>query len=200
MKKASSDDLVVHAPMYYKTPKEVKINNKLRETWRKIESQNEKPMDELKAKEAAKLAIANAAAAGMVAKGFTKPEYEVHHNTVVDHNTPLFHPPAVVAHDTTVYKNQPVLLKNDAIVASDYYPDVAVSGPRAVGYESTPIASTSSVAAPHAFVPHLLSASDSSEPSAPVEAPVQAVAAPVQAVEAPIQAVEAPIQAVEAPI
>jgi hypothetical protein len=119
--------------MYYKTPKEVKINNKLKETWRKIESQNEKPMDELKAKEAAKMAIANAAAAGIVAKEVgTKPEYEVHHNTVVDHNTPLFAPPAVV-HDTTVYKNEPILSKNEAVVASGYYPDVAISGPRVVG-------------------------------------------------------------------
>jgi len=105
MDKANNDGLVVHAPMFYKTPKEVKINNKLRETWRKIEDQNELPMDELKAKEAAKMSIANAAAAGIVAKEIAKPEYEVHHNTVVDHNTPLFAPPAVVAHDTTIFKN-----------------------------------------------------------------------------------------------
>jgi len=103
-------------------------------------------MDELHAKEAAKLSIANAAAAGIISKEMTKPcEYEVHHNTVVDHSASPFLPPAVVAHDTTVYKNQPVLLKNDAVVASDYYPEVAVTGPRAVGVASTPVAKTSSV-------------------------------------------------------
>lgn len=104
MAKAATDGLVVHAPQYYKTPKEVKINNKLKETWRKIENQDLAPMDELHAKEAAKLSIANAAAAGLVGKGLKEPcDYEVHHNTVVDHNTP-FSIPAVVAHDTTVYK------------------------------------------------------------------------------------------------
>lgn len=159
MKKASDDGFVVHAPMYYKTPKEVKINNKLKETWRKIENQGELPMDELKAKEAAKMAIANAAAAGMVAKEVSiKPEYEVHHNTVVDHNSPLFAPPAVVAHDTTVYKNEPILAKNNAIVASGYYPDVAISGPSVVGVATTPVSSSSSVAVPVPYSPyHLLS-------------------------------------------
>ena len=172
MEKSASDGLVVHAPLYFKTPKEVKINNKLKETWRKIEAQNEKPMDELHAKEAAKLSIANAAAAGIISKEMTKPcEYDVHHETVVDHNTPLFHPPAVVAHDTTVYKNQPILLKNDAIVASDYYPEVAVSGPRAVAVESTPIASTSSVAVPRTLSPYHLS---TSEPAAEKATSIQA--------------------------
>jgi len=64
------------------------------------------------------------------------------------------------------------LLKNDAVVASGYYPDVAITGPRAVGVESTPIASTSSVAAPISYpsvvaplpfenLPYHLSSSDS---------------------------------------
>ena len=163
MAKAANDGLVVHAPQYYKTPKEVKINNKLKETWRKIEGQDLAPMDELHAKEAAKLSIANAAAAGIVAKDLTKPcQYEVHHNTVVDHNTPFYSSPAVVAHDSTLYKNQPVMYKNDAVVTSDYFPGMAVTGPRTVGLESTPIASTSAVAAPHAYVPSGIKLSDSS--------------------------------------
>ena len=87
-------------------------------------------MDELHAKEAAKLSIANAAAAGIVAKDMKEPcDYEVHHNTVVDHNTPFYSSPAVVAHDTTVYKKTPVMFKNDAVVTSDYYPGMAVTGP-----------------------------------------------------------------------
>jgi hypothetical protein len=111
-------------------------------------------MDELHAKEAAKLSIANAAAAGIVAKDMKEPcDYEVHHNTVVDHNTPFYSSPAIVAHDTTVYKKTPVMLKNDAVVTSDYYPGMAVTGPRTVGLEKTPIASSSVVAAPHAYIP-----------------------------------------------
>ena len=72
---------------------------------------------------------------------------------MVDHNTPFYSSPAVVAHDTTVYKKTPVMLKNDAVVTSDYYPGMAVTGPRTVGLEKTPIASSSAVAAPHAYIP-----------------------------------------------
>lgn len=114
-------------------------------------------MDELHAKEAAKLSIANAAAAGIVAKDLKQQpcEYEVHHNTVVDHSNTPFSAPAVVAHDTTVYKNTPVMFKNDAVVASDYFPGMAVTGPRTVGIDKSPIASASAVAKP-VITPHVI--------------------------------------------
>lgn len=58
-----------------------------------------------------------------------------------------------MAHDTTVYKNTPVMLKNDAVVTSDYFPGMAVTGPRTVGVDTSPVASKSVVATPHTYIP-----------------------------------------------
>lgn len=115
--------------------KEELIHDVVRKTLNKIEGQTTNYGDEMHGKSAAVDAINKAAANGAFSRDMHdlsgRPDFEVHHSTVVDHRGHPLLPPAVVGQETSVIENTPesatVSNENKASVVLGYEPRTVVS-------------------------------------------------------------------------
>lgn len=115
--------------------KDEAIQNVVRNALNKIEGQTTNFGDEMHGKTAAVNAIGKAAASGAVSREMHDingtPDFEVHHETVVDHRGHPFLPPAVVGQHTSVIENTPksatVSNDNKASVVLGFEPKTVVS-------------------------------------------------------------------------